>query len=400
MAFPLPEKPPIAVLPFDNLSDDSKQEYFSDGLTEEIITALSKSTQLFIIARNSTFTYKGEPVKIQQVAKDLGVRYVLEGSVRKSGEQLRIIAQLIDATTGIHMWTERYDRSLRDIFALQDEITLNIIKALGIKLTEGEQINLFARETDNLEAYLKVLQSIEHFRQFSPKHNILSRQNAEDAIALDPNYPNAWSMVAWTRLLEAEYGWAESAEFSFKQGAEIAKKLFDLDPAGYMTHYLMSYVHILEKNYEKAISEIEKAVSLNPNVADINAFYGMILRYEGRLEEAENWLKKAIRLNPIPPSWYLKNLASAYFAMERYDDAIKFFKRVLDQNPNFYGAHIGLAAAYSIKGMEEEASEEKREVLKINPKFSLAAFAEMDATKDKAEKKRFIDALRKAGLPE
>jgi len=229
MAYPLPDKPSIAVLPFVNMSEDPKQEFFSDGMTEEIITSLSKVPYLFVIARNSTFSYKGKPVKIRQVAEELGVRYVLEGSVRRADSRLRINAQLIDATTGGHLWAERYERELKDIFALQDEITRKILVALEVRLTSGEQATIRGKGTDNLEAYLKVLQAIEHLRRTSKEGVSLARQLAEEAIALDPEYARPYRIVATCHITDIFWGLSKSRKKSMEQAVEMAQKAISLD---------------------------------------------------------------------------------------------------------------------------------------------------------------------------
>ena len=236
MAFPLPEKASLAVLPFDNLSGDSGQEFFVDGFTESIITTLARAPQLFVIARNSTFTYKGKPVKVQQVAEELGVQYVLEGSVQRSGETIRISAQLIDALSGKHLWAQRYDRSVKDVFALQDEITLNILTALDVELTEGEKAQLTRRQTDSLEAFLQYLKGRAQLRRFTREDNERARSFAKRAIELDPEFADAWVVLAWTHQFAARVGWSESRAESYKRAAEIAEKALGLDdthPSGY-----------------------------------------------------------------------------------------------------------------------------------------------------------------------
>ncbi len=239
MALPLPDKPSIAVLPFVNVSDDPKQEYFCDGLTEEIITALSKVPKLFVIARNSVFTYKGKPVKVNQVAEELGVRYVLEGSIRKAGDEMRITAQLIDALSGHHLWAERYDRNLKEIFAVQDELTKNIITALQVKLTEGEQVRTAAKGTNNLEAYLKYLQSMALMRQFNIESNALAKQLAQEAIALDPEYPMPYMVLSSTHQMDVFLGTSKSPKESVAKSMELIQKAIDLDPT-----YAEAYGHL------------------------------------------------------------------------------------------------------------------------------------------------------------
>jgi adenylate cyclase len=327
MAFPLPDKPSIAVLPFTNMSEDPKQEYFSDGLTEEIITALSKTPQMFVIARNSTFSYKGKQVKVQRVAEELGVRYVLEGSVRKSDNRLRITAQLIDALTGRHLWAERYDRELKDIFAIQDEITKKIITALQIELTEGEQAGIYARGTDNLEAYLKFLEAIEYGRRQNPDDNQKAKRIVKQSIALDPNYAVAYRLLGATHMMEVWLGSTKSPKDSLRRAVELSKKAIALDESLGMAHGLLGHIYILMKDYEKGIEVGQRAVEVAPNDADAHAYLGMGLRFADRPEEAIKAFKRAMRLNPKAPSWYLHSLAEANRNMGRYDEAIKWGKK-------------------------------------------------------------------------
>ncbi len=398
MAYPLPDKASIAVLPFVNMSEDKEQEYFSDGLTEEIISTLSRVPKLFVIARNSTFTYKGKPVKVQQVSEELGVRYVLEGSVRKAGDRVRIIAQLIDATTGHHLWSERYDRNLKDIFALQDEITMKIIKALQVKLTEGEQARLHGKGTDNLEAYLKFLQGRGHFLYMNKESNVLARQVIDEAIALDPQYPAAYIMLARIHLLDIVLGWSNSPRQSMARATELAQKAIALDDSFPSGHGLLSWVYTMKRQHEKGIAEAERELALNPNFADSYYWLGIILHYAGRYEEAIPLLKKAIRLNPIPPSNYFFFLGNAYQLLGRYEESIAAYKKSLHRNRDYLLGHLRLAATYSLVGREEEGRAEVAEVLRIDPRFSLENLAKKVPYKNKADKERFIDALRKAGL--
>jgi len=395
---PLPDKPSIAVLPFVNMSEDPKQEYFSDGITEEIITALSKTPKLFVIARNSTFTYKGKPVKVQQVGRELGVRYVLEGSVRKAGDKVRVTAQLVDATTGHHLWAERYDRDLKDIFAIQDEITKKIITALQVELTEGEQAVIYARGTGNLEAYLKFLEAIEYGRRQNPDDNRKAKSIIEESIALDPNYAAAYRLLGAFHMMDVWLGSTNSPKDSLRRAVELSTKAIALDESLGMAHALLGHIYILMKDYERGIEEGQRAVEIEPNDADTHAYLGMGLTFADRPEEAIKVLKKAMRLNPKAPSWYLHSLAGAYQNMGRYDEAIEWGKKAVDRNPNNLPAHLALAACYSLAGREEEAQAEAAQVLRINPKYSLERLAKTTPLKNPEVKKRYIDALRKAGL--
>ena len=398
MAFPLPDKPSIAVLPFANMSGDPNQEYFSDGITEEIITALSKVPRLFVIARNSTFTYKGKPVKVQKVAEDLGVRYVLEGSVRMAGDRVRITAQLIDAITGHHLWAERYERNMKDIFALQDEITLKILVALQVKLTKGEQHAFLGKGTDNLEAYLKFLQSSEHSARFTKEDNVLARQLAKEAIALDPGYAIAYLRLSATHLMDLMYGSSESPGESLRLAEEPIKKALALDANLAEAHAFLGRIYLTKKQHEKAIVEGERALALGPNSDFIHAALAFTLRYSGRPEEAIALYKKAIRLNPIPPVWYLWGLGFSYFMLGQYEEAIAELRKALHRAPDSQFSHIVLAATYSELGREEEACAAVAEVLRINPKFSLEQWAKTHMYKNQADLDRTVEALRKAGL--
>jgi TolB-like protein/Flp pilus assembly protein TadD len=395
---PLPDKPSIAVLPFENMSDDPKQEYFSDGLTEEIITALSKIQRLFVIARNSTFTYKGKPVKVQEVGRELGVRYVLEGSVRKSGEQVRITAQLIDAISGDHLWADRYDRNLKDIFAVQDEITKIIITAMQVKLTEGEQVRTAAKGTSNLEAYLKYLQAKELIHRINIESNALAKQLAEEAIALDPEYAWAYKILGQSIMLDVWLGTSKSPKQSIGKAIGLIKKAIVLDDTLAEAHGLLGYLFSMTRQHDKAVALGEKAVALNPNSADVHMRLGKILSFAGRYEEAIPELKKAIRLNPIPPNIYFYSLGIAYARTGQYEDATIWCEKAVRQEPDSLYARIMMAMVYSLSGRDEEARVEAAEVLRIQPKFSLEKLKKKLTYKKESDVEQFIGALRKAGL--
>ena len=399
VAVPLPDKPSIAVLPFVNMSEDPKQEFFSDGLTEEIITALGKVPKLFVIARNSTFTYKGKAVKVQQVGQELGVRYVLEGSVRKDGDRIRIAAQLIDALTGNHLWAERYDRNLTDIFAVQDEITKKIITAMQIKLTEGEQVQAFARGTTNLEAYLKYVQARELCDRQNPESNALAKQLAEEAIALDPMYAGAYYILAVSHVIDYWLGTIKSLRESMEKSIELLQKAIILDDTCAEAHASLGWTFSMAGQHDKAVVEGERAVALNPNSAVSHMLFGKILTFAGRYEESIPEYKTAIRLNPIPPNIYLWSLGISYALTEHLDKAITWCEKAVRQEPNSWSAHLFLAAFYSRAGRDEEARVEATEVLRISPKFSFEKFAKSVTYKKQEDLERTISApLRKAGL--
>ena len=398
MAYPLPDKPSIAVLPFANISGDPEQEYFSDGLTEEIITALSKVHKMVVIARNSTFSYKDKPVKVQQVGEELGVRYVLEGSVRKAGDRVRITAQLIDAPTGHHLWAERYDRDLKDIFALQDEITMKILTALRVTLTEGEQARVYDRGKGNLDSFMKVLEGNSYFFRFNKEDNLVARQMFEEAIVLDRENSGAYTSLGWTYLMDVWYGSSESPGKSMERASELAQKALALDDTQDSPHSLLGNIYLSTRQYEKAIAEKERAVALSPNGADAHAHLAMTLNYVGRREEAIALLEKAIRLNPIPPNWYLFSLGDAYCLTGQYEEAIAVYTKVLHRNPEDIRTLIGLAATYSLMGRDEEARAQPARILRVIPKFSVESFANTLPFKNKADTDLYIDSLRKAGL--
>ena len=394
-----PDQPSIAVLPFVNISGDADQDYFSDGITEELITGLSKVPGLFVIARNSVFTYKGRPVKVQEVSRELGVRYVVEGSVRKSAEKVRVTAQLIDAATGRHLWAERYDRDLKDIFALQDEITLKIMKALQVKLTEGEQACEWLQHgTDNYEAYEKSMKGMQHFRRFTPEDNIRARELFEEAIALDPKSPGAHVMLGWTHMTEVMNGSSKDPEASLKRALELSRESIVLDDAQADAYSLLGNIYLLMRWYDEAIAEAERAVALRPNGADHHVWLAMVLTSAGRPEEALGLIKKALRLNPLPPNWYFLALGDAQRVLGQYEEAIDAYKKALDRSPDFLLVRIGLAASYSASGRGEEARAAAGEVLRIEPAFSVEAFGKGVTLKDQADLERYLQVLRSAGL--
>jgi len=395
---PVSEEPSIAVLPFANISGDPKEDYLSDGITEQIITALSKTPRMLVIARNSVFTYKGKPVMVQQVSDELDVRYVLEGSVQKSGDKLRITAQLIDAKTGNHLWSERYDRELRDIFSLQDEITVKVITALQVKLTEGEQARIYGRGTNNLDAYFKVLEGREQSSRFNKEGNAMARLLFEQAIALDPNYAMAYWRLSATHLADLILGSTKSPKGSLKQAEELVQKALALNGALAEAHALLGRVYLAKRQYEQAIAEGERAIAINPNSPIAQYALAFSLTRVGKYEEAIALYKKAMRSDPIPSTSLLTMLGNAYILAGRYEDGISTLKKVLRRSPNNLWAHVGLAIGYSSSDREEEARNEAIEILRIDPKFSLKHFAKRLMYKDQADTDRIAGALRKAGL--
>jgi adenylate cyclase len=399
-SLPLPDKPSIAVLPFDNMSGDPKQDYFSDGITEEIITGLAKVPKLFVIARNSSFSFKGKAVTVQDVGKKLGVRYVLEGSVRKAEGKVRITAQLIDTQTGGHVWAERYDRSLKDIFAIQDEITRNIMVAMQVKLTQGEQARLRDERgrAESLEAYEKVLRGYEYAHRVDEESNLMAQQLFREAIALDPNYARPYASQAICKVHSVMFGWSKSPAQDFRDAYKLANKAIEINNSEDYAHYALGMVYLALKQHEKAIVEAEKAVEVSPSAADPYLYLAAFLHYAGRPQEALAPANKAIRLNPMPRSSYYWILGAIYRDMNDYDKAIASLKKGIQIDANNLLCRLTLTSTYSLAGRDAQAREEAAELLKRNPKFSLKFFEKKLPYKNAATAKRFIDALRKAGL--
>ena len=397
MAYPLPDKPSIAVLPFDNLSGDPAQEYFSDGITEEIITALSMVPKLFVIARNSTFTYKGKPVKIKQVSEDLGVRYVLEGSVRKVENQVRITAQLIDAIKGYHLWAERYDRELKDIFAIQDEITMKIITALRVKLTEGEQAAFRIKSPTNLDAYLKYLEAREYATDFNRDTNIKARKLAEETIALDPSFQGGYAVLSQVEFFDVWLRLSKSPKESMMRAIKLAKKAIAIEDSP-EPHRTLAGVYVYIRKYDEAIAEGKKAIELDPNSANAHGSLGYVLWMSDMPQEAIPILKRAIRLNPYPPSRYFHNLAFSYILLGKYEEGIEAAIKGVQIEPNDIFSHFPLLYGYFLSGREEEARAQAAEIRRINPKFCIRSGPA--AHKNPEFTAHYRNALRKAGIPD
>ncbi len=397
MKYPLPEKPSIAVLPFVNMSEDPKQEFFCNGITEEIITALSRIPGLFVIASYSTFAYKGKAVKAKQVSEELGVRYVLEGGVQKSADRIRITAQLIDALKGHHLWAERYDRDLKDIFALQDELTMKIITALQVKLTPGETVHLMAKGAKNIDAYIKSVQAAELIGGGTKEGTAQAKKLLEEGIALDPTYPRLYAILAKAHQNDVWYGTTKSPEQSLARGLELAQKAVSLDDSNATAYSILGTMYAMEKQYDKAIAACEQAVSLDPNSSLNFMWLGLVLTWAGRAEEGIPYLQHAIRLNPFAPAMFFNNLAVAYRDGGQYEKAIEEAKKALQREPNTQFPYIHMAISYMRLGREEEARAAAAEILRINPKFSLERYAKMlPFTRPIAE--RIVEDLRKAGL--
>jgi adenylate cyclase len=398
MAYPLPDKPSIAVLPFDNMSGDPEQEYIADGFSENIITALSKLPGIFVIARTSSFSYKGKQVKISQVAEELGVQYILEGSFQKSGDQIRVTAQLIDALTGRHLWAENYDRLFKEIFKLQDEIILKILKSLRIKLIIGEKTSQIADSTHNLKAYLKILKANEYAKLSTKEGNAEIRKLSKEAIALDSDYLMAYFWLAFADVMDVWFGFSKSPKKSLLNAIETLQKSIDIDESFGHAYGLLGHIYSLMRQYEKAILEGEKAVELAPNSASNLVWLAMSFHYIGKSEEAIPLIQKASRRNPFDQGLHLLQLGHAYGGAGRYEDAIKAYNKTLQYAPDNMFAYLGLTANYIYLNENDKARETAAEVLRINPNFSVERFAKRIPYKDKARIARLVEAYRQAGL--
>jgi adenylate cyclase len=398
VALPLPDRPSIAVLPFENMTGDPKQEYFADGFTEQIITSLSKITGLFVISRNSTFTYKGKPVKVQQVSEELGVRYVLEGSVQKSSGRIRINVQLIDAISGQHVWAQSYDRDLKDIFGLQDEVILKIASAMSVNLTAGEQARAWAQGTKSLEAYLKFLKGREYRLKGNRESNVMARRMAEEATALDPKYAEAYALLGQIYMNEVWLGTSRPKE-SIAKAMELTQKALALNGSLADAHSTLGMLFWWSGRYDEGIAEAERGVELDPNSGYVYYALGFLLRMAGKPKEAIPVIQKALRLEPMAPDNYNRQLALDYFQAGDCKEAIAMCEKVLKRQPDHLVSRVVNAAIYGACGREEEARKEGTEVLRINPKFTVESFMEHTPYKNPSDRDRVVQGLRKAGLP-
>jgi len=396
MTLPLPDKPSIAVLPFDNLSGDPEQEYFSDGITNDIITDLSKFSRLFVISSNSTFTYKGKPVKVQQVAEDLGVRYVLEGSVQRLGDQIRINAQLIDATSGGHLWAERYERDTDDLFAVQTEIIETIVATLAFRVDEVERERALYKDTESLAAYDYYLLG-QKAQSTSTKETMTeARRLYEKAIELDPNYAQAYVALGFVHTFLHAYGWTEDTDRSLEIALEMAQKAVALKPGDYSSHWILGRAYKKVRDFDRAKAEYERALELNSNDASLLAEMVEFLVQTGRAEDAIAQSKLAMRINPHYPDWYLWNLGWAQYFAGDYEEALVSLKR-MSNPPN--GARRTLAAVLVRLGRVEEARAVIAAFREKAPDFTVATM-ENFAFQNRTYLERWMEDLRTAGLPD
>ncbi len=395
----LPDKPSIAVLPFINMSGDPREDYLSDGITEHLITDLSRISGLFVIASNSVFTFKGKAVKVEEIRRDLGVRYVLEGSVQKAGDRLRITAQLIDAVSGYHIWAGRYDRDMEDIFVLQDDVTENIIATLRVRVEKAEIERVLRKPTGSLKAYDYALRGKAYECDMTKEKNALAQEMYRAAIELDPGF--AWAYVglgwatfhAWVHLLNPDPRSVDAA-------IELAQKAIAIDPSLASAYRLLSECRSWKRQYAQAIDDIETAIALDPNDADNYAQLSEALTWMGKHEEAIAQMEKAMRLNPYYPTMYLFGLAMAQFLTQRHEEAIATLRKVLTRAPDLLWAHGLLAVVFAGADRIEEARAEISEVQRIDPDYSTRTLREMIPFKDRTFSEKVTEALRKMGSKE
>ena len=394
---PIPAKPSVAILPFKNMSDDPSQDWFIEGFSENIITALSKTSQMVVIANNSTRAYKGKAVHIQQVSRELGVRYILKGGVQKAANRIRVMVQLIEADSGEEIWGDRFDRDLVDIFEIQDEIALKVAMALEIKLTRGEQARLWEGRTNNLKAFEKHAQAV---KAFGLQHNIpLADKLYRDAIELDPDYIEPYVSLGWLNLIQYRYCISPEPQKSLNRALELAEKAIAINAYSDLPRALLAKINLTRHEYDQAIAEGNRAISLNPNGADSYAHFGCVRNFSGRPEKGISLLEKAFRLNPLPPLYYYTYAGIAFNMLEKYESAIKFYNAGFTLSQNYFFGYVGVTESNSLLGKMRKARAAAEEVLKIQPNFNSEEHIKAQAYKKSSHEKRFLNALRDAGLP-
>lgn len=391
-----PAKPSIAVLPFANLSNDADQEYFSDGITQDIITDLSKFRELAVTASTTVFEYKGRSPSIKELGNELNVKYILEGSVQKAGNQVRINAQLIDTASGNHIWAQRFSRPYEDIFELQDEIIETTVRKLAVKVHQTEQALAMHKSTGSLEAYDYYLQAYYHYYQRTLESNIEARKSFQNAIARDPNYAAAYVGLAKARQLAVNYGWTEFPNAVLQEALDLAKKAVQLDPSLASAHGELGYIYMRFGEYDLAKSELQKAIDLNPNDYVSYEHMGAVLLYSGHPKEALEWLKKYFEFDPDISAGGYMNIGIAHYLNGDDVQAIHWLKQAATRWPTFLGCHILLASIYGQTGQMDLAEAEKAKILNISPFFKLDFYGQAYRNPDHREK--IVAGLRKAGL--
>ena len=395
----LPDKPSIAVLPFQNMSGDPDQDYFADGMVDEITTALSRFKSLFVIARHSSFTYKGKVVDIKQVGRELGVRYVLEGSVRKAAGKVRIIGQLVDATTGIHLWADRFEGDLSDIFALQDRMTESIVSAIEPKVLQTE-IDLAARRPNNLSAWDLCLRALPHLHSYTRGGSAEALRLASRALEIDPRYGFAARLAGGCHLLKVSQGWAADPNSETAEGLRLLRLALSIDGNDYFALSMLGRATaFFSGDFDTAREMVDRAVALNPNAAFAWELRGFTFELAGQPEEAIRSFERAIRLSPFDPWLFLRftGMGIAFIGLGRFDEAVAAAKNALQTNQTYGPAYRCLAAALAHLGRDAEARKTVAQLLEIEPDFRISEYL---ARSGQWQAQMFIDGLRKAGLPE
>jgi TolB-like protein len=398
-ALPLPDRPAIAVLPFTNMTDDPAQDYFSDGISEDIITALSKLRWFFVIARNSSFIYKGKAVHLKQIADELGVGYVVEGSVRKVGERVRITAQLNDVATGSHIWAERYDRELADVFAVQDEITEAIVAAIEPQLYAAENFHARRKPPDSMDAWDLVMRALSHYWRVTRQDNVVAQALLEKATAIDPHYGQALGVLATSHTFSAHMGWEDMAAVApIAERAAAAAILADSEDP--WAHCALACVYLFARRFDDSLAEFELALRLNPNFSLAQGYYGLALAYCGRWQEAVSAAQRALLLSPRDPlsAVYCGIASYAQFVGRNYDEAMRLAREGIRQRADFVGAHRVLTAAAGMAGQIDVAKAALLELRRAQPNISLNWIAKEMPIQHDAEREQYLEGFRRAGL--
>jgi adenylate cyclase len=393
-------RPSIAVLPFANMSGDQEQDYFADGISEDIITGLSKLRWFFVIARNSSFTYKGAAVDVKRVARELGVRYVLEGSVRKGGNRVRITTQLIDAATSNHIWAERYDGDLTDVFALQDEITRKVVAAIEPRLLEAEGIRSQGRSPEDIDAWDMVIHANSLFWRLTQSEGEAAIAMLKRAVELHPDYAPAYSMLAFMLLVSGYAAWTVwEAEMQVTQAAKLAARAAELDDSDPWAHLALGYVAFTRRRTDAAVEEFQRAIDLNPNFAAAHGYFGWALALDGQSERAMPHLEEAIRMSPHDPqnAIFYVGLAAAHYLAGRYTQAIGFGRKAVQQRSSFTGSHRIYCASLAQAGQLDEARAVLKRLKELQPDISIA-WIEKYVPYTAEPMAKFLDGMRKAGL--